>query len=557
MTRDVEQVLKRVARRQALVAIGRASFIWTAIFAASLALAILGGRLLALWPDFFEAWMILAVPGLGLLVGLVVHRRPNLEGAARAADRHRDTEDLFLTNLQSDTAPGKYQVLVEQKAKAEAGLVRPGEIVPLPFLPRAVIVVAALFLLWMGHQYLPQFDPFGSVEQRILLGQRSKQLVEETKATKERKQALKEKKIDDRNSNEIDQALKEVVKTFRGLRKNPAKKNAQRLKVKQAEIGRQWRDTRQKHLAGGSSSPSLQKLGRLGGLPKFKKWEKELSSGNSQALRRELKALRDLVNKLSDSTDEKEKEKIRKELAERTKDLADFLKQTASSKELNETLAKALNQIQGLGTPKLSDEAEAALKQSFELSEMELKALAQGMRDMNDLESAMEALQAARNANAKGKTGKGSGMGQGQGDGPGEEPGLGAESGMSPAEAMQAYLEYYEGLAEDQMQEPGGGMGGPGRGEGGVAPEDSSLKNKFKTEKSRSALKAGKILMNLKTKEAGDRGQITKEYEKGVEQLKQGVSEAIQQERVPPGYHQGIKKYFDDLGKPPGKAKKK
>jgi hypothetical protein len=32
-----------------------------------------------------------------------------------------------------------------------------------------------------------------------------------------------------------------------------------------------------------------------------------------------------------------------------------------------------------------------------------------------------------------------------------------------------------------------------------------------------------------------------------VREVKQGVSEAIQQEQVPPGYHDAIKKYFDTL----------
>jgi hypothetical protein len=91
-------------------------------------------------------------------------------------------------------------------------------------------------------------------------------------------------------------------------------------------------------------------------------------------------------------------------------------------------------------------------------------------------------------------------------------------------------------------------MGGTGRGEGNVAPENPDQKNDFKTEKSRSALLAGKLLMTLKTKEVGDKGEVKKEYAESIEKVKQGVGEAILQERVPPGYHDSIKKYFDNLG---------
>ena len=129
---------------------------------------------------------------------------------------------------------------------------------------------------------------------------------------------------------------------------------------------------------------------------------------------------------------------------------------------------------------------------------------------------------------------------------------------MTPQlEGMRAYEEYYRKMLEEQgdSEEPGGGMKGPGRGEGGDAPENPDQKNKFKTEKALSALKAGKILMTLKTKEVGDKGKIETDYTEQIQQVKQGVGEAILQERVPAGYHDAIRKYFDNLGED-GKSKK-
>ena len=94
---------------------------------------------------------------------------------------------------------------------------------------------------------------------------------------------------------------------------------------------------------------------------------------------------------------------------------------------------------------------------------------------------------------------------------------------------------------------PGGSGMGPGIGNGAKRPEDESTKSDFKSEKSPSQLTAGKMLLEWKTKEVGETGARSEEFREGMQRVKQGVSEAIQQEQVPPGYHEAIKKYFDAL----------
>ncbi len=93
-------------------------------------------------------------------------------------------------------------------------------------------------------------------------------------------------------------------------------------------------------------------------------------------------------------------------------------------------------------------------------------------------------------------------------------------------------------------------MGGPGIGRGGKAPEKPEEKTDFKTERSRSAYTAGKILLQWKTKEMSDAGSVKGDYRAKLDAVKQGVSEAILQEQVPPGYHDAIKRYFDSLKEP-------
>ena len=94
---------------------------------------------------------------------------------------------------------------------------------------------------------------------------------------------------------------------------------------------------------------------------------------------------------------------------------------------------------------------------------------------------------------------------------------------------------------------PGSGLGmkGPGKGEGGQAPEKEDADTGFTPEQARSALTAGKMLLKWKERGLSDPGKAREEYLRNVEKIKQGVSEAILHEQIPPGYHEAIKKYFD------------
>jgi hypothetical protein len=65
---------------------------------------------------------------------------------------------------------------------------------------------------------------------------------------------------------------------------------------------------------------------------------------------------------------------------------------------------------------------------------------------------------------------------------------------------------------------------------------------------------AGKVLLSMQTKGLSDTGEAEENYAKSISEVKQGVSEAILQEQVPPGYHEEIKKYFDTLKPAPDAA---
>ncbi len=106
-----------------------------------------------------------------------------------------------------------------------------------------------------------------------------------------------------------------------------------------------------------------------------------------------------------------------------------------------------------------------------------------------------------------------------------------------------------EGEGQGEGDGDGDGLGGQGVGRGSKAPEDDAAKTAFQTEKTKTALKKGKILLSMKTKDApnADIKDMQAEYREIITDIKQATEEAIEREEAPPGYHNGIKKYFDTL----------
>ena len=91
------RLLKRVAMRLDLAAIF-ASFQWFSLAALGLyGVALLASRLTGYGAGLFSPWTLAMVPGLGLLLGLLFHKRPTALDAARAVDTFGGTKDLFLT----------------------------------------------------------------------------------------------------------------------------------------------------------------------------------------------------------------------------------------------------------------------------------------------------------------------------------------------------------------------------------------------------------------------------------------------------------------------------
>ncbi|MBC8112896.1 MAG: hypothetical protein H7062_00825, partial [Candidatus Saccharimonas sp.] len=176
---------------------------------------------------------------------------------------------------------------------------------------------------------------------------------------------------------------------------------------------------------------------------------------------------------------------------------------------------------------------------SLELSQAEVQELEQAMKDLKELEQALKTIQQAKKLNEGEKLD-------------------GAKAGecktLADYEALYAQL-LAEGGAEEEKE--GEGMGERGFGKGGEAPEDDSVETGFKSEQSKSAVVAGKMLMSMQQKGEAEKGEVVRDYKALLTTVKQGAMEALNTEQIPPGYHEGIKSYFDALERAKEKNKPK
>lgn len=92
-------------------------------------------------------------------------------------------------------------------------------------------------------------------------------------------------------------------------------------------------------------------------------------------------------------------------------------------------------------------------------------------------------------------------------------------------------------------------MKNQGQGKGGIAKEDKNLKGEFQSEKEKTRIQAGKMLMDDKVKGEGKKNESSSNYDDNLKKIQEDVSEAIESEDVPAGYHEGVKKYFDKIDK--------
>ena len=541
------KLLLKVAQRMRLAAVGR-SFFWAfLVLCGVFATALLAARLTGLAPGLLDVsnttWLAFAaVPVLAGLMALLVHRQPTLPDAARLVDRSTGAKDLYLTLSLIDTSAGEYQPLVVKSAETRAKNVSPERVLPFEWQKRfwhAVWVPACIAALVLS---LPQLDPFGKVAKANLVEKRHERLEAAKLATQLRLDEVRKKVEEHEEHNATDDAIDELKLAFNKMQPDRKLDNLKELMGEQKDIGKLWRQIsaeRLKDLL--KNSPSGDQQFGANKDEKLEKWMDELQQGDAGGVQKEMNDIKQALQKLAQTKDPVERSELMQQLKEKLGALEELAKDKLNNEQLASALERAMEQLELSEQSDLSQEALESAMKSLELSQAEMQDLEQAMKDLKELEQALKTIQQAKKLNEGEKLD-------------------GSKSGefktLEDYEKLYAQLLAEGGAESEEEQEKGKDFQGErGFGKGGEAPEDDSVETGFKSEQSKSAVVAGKMLMSMQQKGENEKGEVVRDYKTLVQTVKQGAMEALNTEQIPPGYHDGIKSYFDALEK--GKEKKK
>jgi hypothetical protein len=536
------RLLRRVGVRLGAVRLAWWAYRGFLALAGLYALALLAARLLGFYPTIFTPLSLLVVPAGALLVALASYRRTKPTDCARAIDHAQKTQDLFLTAVLLDGDSPEFSELVETGVSKHIDTVKPRHVVRWSGHEHLLRCISISLLLIVAVRWLPQFDPFGKEARREQQELRREELAETKRATAIRKTLLARHTTPYERSEEAELHLASLKKTLAALKPGEPKRNVKALTEQQQALGKSWQ--RAKHattLLG--DLPSLEQAFGVESL-RTEQWRQKLAQGSTEGLKKELQELGDLAKRLQAMPDGAERRALEREMSQRLQEMSRFANDKMGSPGLSAALKRALAQMKMGGATELSSEALKALGESLDLADMELSQLQQAMNDLEALEEALRTLQLAQRCNQQ-KPLDGSSCTNGAS--------LAGYAAMYEQMLAQTGCGTCAGCQSGQGCQRGGsgaGMKGPGQGEGGQAPEDESLATDYTSEKSHSAMRAGKMLMQWKTDESADKGQVALNYDRQIRDLREGINEAVLSERIPPAYHDTIRRYFDSLDTP-------
>ena len=395
MGNETRRLLQHVSQRLRVCRAARRFYVLALALAGAYAALLMVSRLLGLIPDRFEPITLVAVVAGALALALASYRRPSRTEAARRVDGRRGTKELFLTTVLIDRSAGSYAPLVVCDAEQAAGGCRAREVVPWSWTVEARNAGLALAVLLAGVLFLPQLDPFGRGEERERQAEQRRQLEQSRKATALRAAQLKPEG-DAELSEEVKKALEELKQSFDGMKPRRKEANLQRLAAREGDLAKLWRTASENRLR--NALPLANQLQRFGERrnPDATAWQQELKQGGTEGVRRELSELKQMAEQIARTEDEAERQALSQELKERLEQLKDFAASQCASAPLDAAVQRALGQLAMAGLEGLSSDALAGLQESLDLTELELEALAESLRDLQALEDALKTLQWAK-----------------------------------------------------------------------------------------------------------------------------------------------------------------
>jgi hypothetical protein len=531
-------------------------------------LALFLNRFTGVTSDVFDLKLAALPLVLSLLITWLLPQKITLVDSARCIDHHAQTDDLFLTQCSISSASGEFKTLLSSQAEKKAKSLDEKLIIPLNWLPSLKAFALLMIPLVLLSLYLPQFDPFGKEGIRQKVEQKKKVIEEERTITKKRLAVLKKQKELPSSSDEI---KKELTKIFKDFKKAKPQQQVKKIRDERRKIAKAWSDKNRDLQSEKKSTLRTQSFGAMN--DKMRQISKDLKNGETKSASEKLNNIIKELKELSESSDPGNQDKMAK-LKQDMADIKDMLNNELGADSVKAAIDRALRQMN-----ELDDESLQALKdaaKSMELSQRELQRLQKMMDEMKELQKMMQTAQnaeqyAQQKQGGKGKEGQNSpeyenfeeyekffnqqaSQGQACGDCSGSGlcetcngTGKTKDGKTCPDCKGKGSCKPCGGSGKKpgagQMMASGTGTGNPGKG-GGIPGENDDAQTGLKQEQSKSKNKAGKILMQWKTKGLSDKGEVTVEYQDAVKEIQAGVDEAIVKENIPPGYHDVIKKYF-------------
>ena len=536
-----ERLLSATAARMRAATFGRRLHTAILTCCALAFAALLCARLLGVLPNaWFTPLTIGAAPLLAFLIALAITRRPAGADAARAVDERAGSKELFITATTIAESSGEFREVVIAQAEERAAQLEAPRHFPLKWMPGARNATLATAVLAAGAMWLPHLDPFKMGAKREEITKQEARLAETKKITAIRKQELKEK--GSALTEQVNQALAKLDKTLKEVKPQERELNAKKLNEEAQDFSELWKKVAAQ-VPKGAVEKAAQQFGDSQQKQAMKDLLEKLKKGDSEGLRQAMEKMARQMQEIAKNPEGAEKKEQLEKLAKELGQMANQMREQLGDKAVNEALAHAAEQLGMANKGGLSKDALDAANESLKLSQDELKRLGEMFKDAQNLEDALKNLAAAKQLNDLGKLdGKDA-----------QDAGAKTQGDYQKLydEAMRRLAEMQEGgdgNGKGQGQNGGGKSGpAPGIGKGGTVGEDDSTASDFKKEKAKTQLGAGKLLMEWKEEGVGDTGSKAGDYNDAVRTVKQGVSEAIRNERVPPGYHGAIQKYFDNL----------
>ncbi len=535
-----QRLLSQTANRLRLAAVGSWTHRTLLGLAALFAVALIGSRLLGVLPLAWFRWeTLLVVPGVAILAGLIIARRPDPAVVARVVDERSGSKELFLSATMMQDSAAEFAPVVREQAEQIAPTLRASNLVPFRCGTQVRNGLVALAILAAGTQWLPRLDLLKMEQGRQAATQQEKKLAETKKLTEIRKEELKEK--GGMLKEQVEQALSKLDKTLKDMKPELKADNAKKLNEQAQDVSDLWKKaTADLPKLMENVERTAQQFGANEQAREMKEMLEKLKKGDASALNKALEEARKKLEEIAKMPDGAERQKKMEQMAKELAKLSNQMKEQLGDKGPNEALKRALEQMGMAKNKEAAQEALQAAADSLNLTKEELEQMAENFKDANNLEDALKNLAKAKQLNQDGKL-----------------DGAAAADAKTMADYEKLYKELMgdgEGDGQGQGQGQGQGKAGPnpGRGNGGTPGEDPTAVTKTKDEKSKTKMGAGKLLMQWKEEGVGETGAKAQDYQEAVKAVREGVAEAIRNERIPPGYHGAIQKYFDRL---PDKAK--